>query len=216
MVEIEEAGAEPRWRRRSDARPAEIAEAALELFVEHGFAATRMEAIAKRAGVTKGTVYLYFPSKEDLFRAVVKENILPNLEQGERLVAEHTGSAAELLALLVRRSWELMQTSRTQCMPKLMLAEGKNFPELAKFYVDEVVQRVRRLFASVIERGIASGEFREVDTTTAAKLVLAPLHNLTTWRQSLMSFDPVKWDFEKYMDLHIDIFLRGLAKESEE
>jgi hypothetical protein len=82
--------------------------------------------------------------------------------------------------------------------------------------VDEVVQRVRRLFASVIERGIASGEFREVDTTTAAKLVLAPLHNLTTWRQSLMSFDPVKWDFEKYMDLHIDIFLRGLAKESEE
>ena len=216
MVEIEEAGAEPRWRRRSDARPAEIAEAALELFVEHGFAATRMEAIAKRAGVTKGTVYLYFPSKEDLFRAVVKENILPNLEQGERLVAEHTGSAAELLALLVRRSWELMQTSRTQCMPKLMLAEGKNFPELAKFYVDEVVQRVRRLFASVIERGIASGEFREVDTTTAAKLVLAPLHNLTTWRQSLMSFDPVKWDFEKYMDLHIDIFLRGLAKESGE
>jgi AcrR family transcriptional regulator len=133
VVEIEEAGAEPRWRRRSDARPAEIAEAALELFVEHGFAATRMEAIAKRAGVTKGTVYLYFPSKEDLFRAVVKENILPNLEQGERLVAEHTGSAAELLALLVRRSWELMQTSRTQCMPKLMLAEGKNFPELAKF-----------------------------------------------------------------------------------
>ena len=216
MVEIEEAGAEPRWRRRSDARPAEIAEAALELFVEHGFAATRMEAIAKRAGVTKGTVYLYFPSKEDLFRAVVKENILPNLEQGERLVAEHTGSAAELLALLVRRSWELMQTSRTQCMPKLMLAEGKNFPELAKFYVDEVVQRVRRLFASVIERGIASGEFREVDTTTAAKLLLAPLHNLTTWRQSLMSFDPVKWDFEKYLDLHIDIFLRGLAKESEE
>jgi AcrR family transcriptional regulator len=206
----------PRWRRRRDARPAEIAEAALELFVEHGFAATRMEAIARRAGVTKGTLYLYFPSKEDLFRAVVKENVLPNLELGEKLVAEHTGSSAELLDLLVRRSWELMQTTRTACMPKLMLAEGKNFPELAKFYVDEVVQRVRRLFASVIERGIASGEFREVDTTRAAKLLMAPLHNLTTWRQSLMAFDPVEWDFEKYLDLHIEMFLRGLAKGAED
>jgi AcrR family transcriptional regulator len=206
----------PRWRRRSDARPAEIAEAALELFVEHGFAGTRMEAIAKRAGVTKGTLYLYFPSKEDLFRAVVTENVLPNLELGEKLVAEHTGSASELLGLLVRRSWELMQTSRTQCMPKLLLAEGKNFPELARFYVDEVVQRVRRLFTSVIERGIASGEFRDVDALTAAKLLLAPLHNLTAWRQSLITFDPVKWDFDRYMDLHIEIFLRGITKGAEE
>lgn len=216
MEAMDETVAVPRWRRRSDARPAEIAEAALELFVEHGFAGTRMEAIAKRAGVTKGTLYLYFPSKEDLFRAVVTENVLPNLELGEKLVAEHTGSASELLGLLVRRSWELMQTSRTQCMPKLLLAEGKNFPELARFYVDEVVQRVRRLFTSVIERGIASGEFREVDAPTAAKLLLAPLHNLTAWRQSLITFDPVKWDFDRYMDLHIEIFIRGITKGAEE
>jgi AcrR family transcriptional regulator len=216
VPKVDEMSVMPRWRRRRDARPAEIAEAALELFVEHGFAATRMEEIARRAGVTKGTVYLYFPSKEDLFRAVVKENVLPNLELGEKLVAEHTGSSAELLGLLVRRSWEMMQTTRTACMPKLMLAEGKNFPELAKFYVDEVVGRVRRLFASVIERGIASGEFREVDTMKAAKLLLAPLHNLTTWRQSLMAFDPAQWDFDKYLDLHIDIFLRGIAKGAED
>ena len=211
MAELEEA-VEPRWRRRSDARPAEIAEAALELFVEHGFAATRMEAIARRAGVTKGTLYLYFPGKEDLFRAVVTQNVLPNLELIERLAAEHTGSAAELLGLLVRRSWELMQTSRTRFVPKLLLAEGKNFPELAKFYVEEVVQRVRRIFAGVIERGIASGEFREVNAITASKLLLAPLHNLTTWRQSLMAFDPVQWDFDQYVELHIEIFLRGLAR----
>lgn len=211
MAELGEA-VEPRWRRRSDARPAEIAEAALELFVEHGFAATRMEAIARRAGVTKGTLYLYFPGKEDLFRAVVTQNVLPNLELIERLAAEHTGSAAELLGLLVRRSWELMQTSRTRFVPKLLLAEGKNFPELAKFYVEEVVQRVRRIFAGVIERGIASGEFREVNAITASKLLLAPLHNLTTWRQSLMAFDPVQWDFDQYVELHIEIFLRGLAR----
>jgi AcrR family transcriptional regulator len=211
VAELGEA-VEPRWRRRSDARPAEIAEAALELFVEHGFAATRMEAIARRAGVTKGTLYLYFPGKEDLFRAVVTQNVLPNLELIERLAAEHTGSAAELLGLLVRRSWELMQTSRTRFVPKLLLAEGKNFPELAKFYVEEVVQRVRRIFAGVIERGIASGEFREVNAITASKLLLAPLHNLTTWRQSLMAFDPVQWDFDQYVELHIEIFLRGLAR----
>ena len=212
MAELAEATGEPRWRRRSDARPAEIAEAALELFVEHGFAGTRMEAIARRAGVTKGTLYLYFPGKEDLFRAVVTQNVLPNLELIERLAAEHTGSAAELLGLLVRRSWELMQTSRTRFVPKLLLAEGKNFPELAKFYVEEVVQRVRRIFAGVIERGIASGEFREVNAITASKLLLAPLHNLTTWRQSLMAFDPVQWDFDQYVELHIEIFLRGLAR----
>jgi AcrR family transcriptional regulator len=207
---------EPRWRRRSDARPAEIAEAALELFVEHGFAATRMEAIARRAGVTKGTLYLYFPGKEDLFRAVVTQNVLPNLALIERLAAEHTGSAAELLGLLVRRSWELMQTSRTRFVPKLLLAEGKNFPELAKFYVDEVVQRVRRIFAGVIEQGIAAGEFREINAITAAKLLLAPLHNLTTWQQSLMAFDPVQWDFDRYVELHIEIFLRGLAKDPDQ
>lgn len=207
---------EPRWRRRSEARPAEIVDAALQLFVERGFAGTRMEEIAKRAGVTKGTLYLYFPGKEDLFRAVVHESILPSLEMGERLVAEHTGSARELFRAMVRRWWELMSEPRRLSLPKLVLAEASNFPELAEEYVRQVVHRTRRLFASVIERGIASGEFREVDARIAAKLALAPLHNLAAYRQSLLPFDSDAWDFDAYLDLHIEIFLRGIARGAEE
>jgi AcrR family transcriptional regulator len=101
----------PRWRRRSEARPGEIVEAALDLFVEKGFAATKMDEIAKRAGVTKGTVYLYFPSKEDLFRAVVEEMMGPNIEAGERLVAEHEGTATDLLRKLILAWWELVGNS---------------------------------------------------------------------------------------------------------
>jgi AcrR family transcriptional regulator len=96
----------PRWTRRKEARPAELLAAALELFVERGYAATRLEDVARRAGVSKGTVYLYFPGKEDLFKAVVREGLVPLLERGEKVVAEHEGSAVDLIRELVRGWWE--------------------------------------------------------------------------------------------------------------
>ena len=92
----------PRWQRRKEDRPAEIVAAALDEFVERGFAATRLEAVARRAGVTKGTLYLYFDSKEDLFKAVVRETIVPVIAQGEALAQAHTGSARDLFEKLVR------------------------------------------------------------------------------------------------------------------
>ncbi|HEX8395031.1 MAG TPA: TetR/AcrR family transcriptional regulator [Longimicrobium sp.] len=206
----------PRWRRRSDARPGEIVEAALELFVTKGFTATRMDEIARAAGVTKGTLYLYFPSKEDLFRAVVHETVVPRLEMGERLVAGHTGPAADLLRALVHAWWEKIGDSRLSYMAKLMTAESANFPELTRYYVEEVVLRARRIFASALRRGIESGEFRgDLPLHDAARLVLAPLVQGAAYRHSMLAFDPEPLEMTTYLDLHMDIFLRGIAKTAE-
>src|SRR6187549_559455 len=129
----------PRWQRRKEARPAEIVAAALDVFVERGFAATKLEEVARRAGVTKGTVYLYFESKEALFKAVVRETIVPIFARGEQMVAEHQGSSADLLTQLMRKWWERIGETSLSGIPKLMMAEAGNFPALARFYYDEVI-----------------------------------------------------------------------------
>lgn len=202
----------PRWQRRKEARPAEIVAAALEVFVERGFATTKLEEVARRAGVTKGTVYLYFDSKEALFKAVVRETILPIFARGEQMVAEHQGSAADLFNELVRKWWELIGETNLSGIPKLMMAEAGNFPALARFYYDEVISRGQRLMASVLERGIKSGEFRRLDVTIAVKLAMAPLVHAANWRHSFALCTPEGLDVAKYLDHHIHIFLRGIAK----
>jgi AcrR family transcriptional regulator len=213
IVDEEQDG--PRWRRRSEARPGEIVQAALDLFVEKGFSSTKMDEIAKRAGVTKGTVYLYFPSKEDLFRAVVEEMMGPNLEMGERLVAEHTGSTSELVAELIRAWWRVGGSTRTACLTKLITGEASNFPTLAQYYMDHVVLRARHIFEAALRRGVARGEVRDVPITDAARLAIAPLVHASIYQRSLLPFDPDAWEMEGYLELHIDFFLRGLAKAPE-
>lgn len=225
MIERAEEGAEagaateeqdgPRWRRRSEARPGEIVEAALDLFVEKGFAAAKMDEIAKRAGVTKGTVYLYFPSKEDLFRAVVEEMMGPNIETGERLVAGYTGPSAELVRELIVAWWTLVGNSRLACLSKLMTGEASNFPHLAQYYMDHVVVRARRIFEAALQRGIDRGEFRGVPLTDTARLAIGPLVHASIYKRSMQQYDPDTWDMERFLNLHIDIFLRGIAKDSE-
>src|SRR5271166_5322803 len=119
---------EPRRRaRRKEARPGEIVEAALRLFADRGFAATKLEDVAAAAGIGKGTIYLYFPTKEDLFRAVVRQAVLPNLEAAEADMAAFTGSSADLLRLLTQRFLRLLDTDLT-AVPKLVVAESGNFP----------------------------------------------------------------------------------------
>src|SRR6266508_6790353 len=113
----------PRWRRRKDARPEEIVAAALDVFVERGFAAATLYDVARRAGVTKGTIYLYFESKEALFKAVVRETIVPVIAQGEALAQSFPGSARELLERLVREYWRLVGETALAGIPKLMIAE---------------------------------------------------------------------------------------------
>ncbi len=199
----------PRWQRRSDARPAEIVDAALALFSETGFAATTVAAIARRAGVTKGTVYLYFPSKEDLFAAVIRDRTLPMIEQGEALSAAFTGTSSDLLRQLFSRWFAVLRAPERIAIPRLMIAESVAFPDLARFFVEEIVQRGRSLFAGAIRRGIASGEFRPVDPDLAARLATAPLIYAALHQTSYAPFD-APMDADAYLATHIDLFLSGL------
>lgn len=202
----------PRWRRRRDARPAEITDAALALFAETGFAATTVAAIAARAGVTKGTVYLYFASKEDLFAAAVRERIVPMLEGGEALFAAHTGPSEDLVRRLIHGWWTVLSAPTHASIPKLMTAEAAHFPDLARVFVEEVVQRGRRLFAGVIRRGIARGEFRDVDPDIAARLATSPLIQAVVHAQSLAPYD-VPLDADLFLSTHVDLFLGGLRPQ---
>lgn len=205
----------PRWQRRKEARPGEIVAAALEVFAERGFAATNLEEVARRAGVTKGTIYLYFKNKDALFKAVVRESIVPNIAQAEREVAAFTGSARELLREYLLRWWRVVGESSLSAIPKMIISEATNFPALAKFYYDEVVSRSHRLLGHILERGIASGEFRRVDVPTATRLALAPFVIAVIYKHSLYScvrFSGAGFDAPRYVDTHIDVFLRGLAK----
>jgi AcrR family transcriptional regulator len=182
-------GGSARWRRRKEARPGEIIAAALACFVERGFAATRLDEVAARAGITKGTLYLYFPSKEELFKAVVRESLVPNLQRLEEAMAASTGSASALLRQAIT-TIAAVAASPVGGIPKLVIAEAGNFPDLARFYLDEVVHRGLRLVRSLLERGVARGEFRaDLDLEHAVYCVIAPMLFAMLWKHSLEPFD---------------------------
>ena len=205
--------AKPRWRRRKNARPEEIISAALEVFADRGFAATKLEDVARRAGVTKGTIYLYFENKEALFKALIRQTIVPVIAQGEALAESFTGSARELFERLVREYWRLVGETSLVGIPKLMMAEANNFPELARFYYEEVVTRGHRLMAGVLERGIKAGEFRPVNVAVATKLAMAPVMHAVIARKAFSACMPEGFDVGKYLDTHIDLYLHGIATQ---
>ncbi len=201
----------PLRQRRKQARPAELLSAALDLFVERGFAATRLDEVAARAGVSKGTLYLYFASKEELFKAVIQQGILPVLEQGEEMLAQHQGDARSLLEALMRRWWELTGNTRLGGIPKLMISEAGNFPEVARYYHENVIQRVHGMLAKVLRSGIASGEFRAVNIESAIDVISAPLLMLAIWQHSMAPCScGGMQDAEAYLGTHIDLLLNGL------
>lgn len=206
---------EQRFERRKDARPGEILEAALELFVERGYAATRLDDVAQRAGVSKGTLYLYFDGKEALFKAVVRSGIVRAIEEAEQTVATYPGSCADLLRALVAGWWQFIGSTKLSGVPKLMVAEAQNFPELARFYYAEVIQRGSRLFQCAIERGIACGEFRPVNADHAVRAVMAPLIMRSILQHSFLSRDGEQgFDTPAYFDTLLDVVLNGLRSNA--
>ena len=207
----ESGGHPPRWQRRKDARPTEILAAALAEFVEHGYAATKLEDVARRAGITKGTLYLYFESKEALFKAVVRETIVPLLTAAERMVDDHAGSPEELLRRLVLQWWESLDAAQLAGIPKLVMSEASNFPELAQFWFNEVVQRGRRIFAGVLRRGIDGGTFREVDLDLAVRAIQAPVLMAAIWKHSFEPCERELFEVQPYLEASIDIYLRGIT-----
>ena len=204
----------PRWKRRKAARPAEILNAALDCFAERGFAATRMDDVAARAGVTKGTVYLYFKTKEELFKALVRSELLPNIERLEAAAAADVPAAVLIERLLAVWAAQVVP-SRVSVLPKLMIAEAGNFPELAKFYLHEVVHRALALLRSVLRRGVEAGEFRPVDADHVAYCVLAPLLFSVLWRHSFEPHDEAPLDTAALCRAHLDTLLHGLRPPTE-
>jgi AcrR family transcriptional regulator len=199
-------------QRRKQARPAELLAAALDLFVERGYAATRLEEVAVRAGVSKGTLYLYFASKEELFKAVIRQGIIPVLDEGEAMLVQHDGDARSLLQGMLLRWWELVGETPLGGIPKLMISEAGNFPDVAQYYYEHVIVRGRNLLRQTLERGIAAGEFRAVDIESAIDVIFAPLLMLTIWRYSLAPCGCGKQDPETYLRTHFDLMLNGLEK----
>lgn len=171
----------PRWRRRPEERPRQIVDAALAVFGEHGLAASRLDDIAKRAGLSKGTIYLYFPNKEELFREVVRQTVVAQIEEAERDFGASKGSATEALTAVMRGYWTFVRSPAFAPLFRLIHAEIHNFPDLAQFYEQEVVGRKQRLFAAVIRRGVESGEFRDVDPMLAARMLSAPMVMHALW-----------------------------------
>lgn len=204
---------EPRWSRRKEARPDEITSAALALFVARGYAATRLEDVATRAGVSKGTVYLYFANKEELFKAVVREGLVSPLASFKAVADQFEGDSFELLRLLVRGWWDRIASTPASGIPKLIIAESGNFPELARFYVDEVVEPGHRTVAAIVRRGIARGEFRKVDPDHACRLIVAPLLLSMLWRSSLAQHTREQIDPLRYLDAHLDMLKHALNTE---
>ncbi len=203
--------AEPRFGRRKEARPAEILDAALELFVERGYATTRLEDVAQRAGVSKGTVYLYFDSKEELFKAVIRSGIVRAIEEAEHLVAQYEGTSPDLLRALVGGWWNSIGSTRLSGIPKLMISEAQNFPELARFYYAEVIQRGSRLFAHAVQRGIERGEFRPVDVDYTVRAVMAPLIMRSILQHSFLPCaGPEDFDVPAYFEHTLDLLVNGM------
>ncbi len=204
-----------RWRRRKEERPAEILAAALKMFSSKGFAATRLDEVAKEAGLSKGTLYLYFESKEALFKAVVTEFVLPQIAKAEEQAEQDTGSIKDLMIKLLEQWRVNVLETELSGIPKMMIAEASNFPELATFYLENVIQRTRGFVTNLIIRGIKSGEFRECDAVYAARSFLTPMVFSAVWQHSLAPFDD-DYDIDKYLNVHLDIFFRGILKESQE
>ncbi len=208
------AAAAPLRQRRKETRPQELLEAALRLFVEKGFAATRAEEVARAAGVSKGTLYLYYPSKEELFKAVVRQNLTSLIAEGLEVLAQFEGSSSDLLATLMNTWWDRVGNTPAAGIHKIVLSEVRNFPELAAFYTAEVIEPANRLFTSAVQRGVDSGEFRPMPLNAVAHTLMAPMIFLALHRHSFGACQPAcgSADIDPLVLIHthLDLALRGL------
>lgn len=205
----------PRWERRKESRPSELLAAALELFVERGYAATRLDDIASRAGVSKGTLYLYFANKEELFKALVRENIVVLLDRFRAEIEASDEPPAEQVERFLRCWWTDFGATPVAGLCKLIIAEACNFPEMARFFHAEVIEPNALLFGSIIARGIDSGAFRPIDVRAAVNLWIAPLVIKAIWTHSIercvIADDAAQP--QRLLDVHVDLILAALRPQ---
>ncbi len=204
-----------RWERRKDARASELLDAAIDLFVERGFSGTRLDDVAAKAGVSKGTLYLYYKNKVELLKAVVRAAYGGLLDDAQERRSNHTGSSQDLLVSELHLWWKNIGEGRLSGVPKLILSEACNFPEIGQFYYDEMVKPWWTHLQEVLKAGIKRGEFRSMDTEYAVRLLSAPLLHLTMWRHSVDLSCGVTTDCPRFIRAHIQTILFGLLSEHE-
>jgi AcrR family transcriptional regulator len=202
--------AQPRWQRRAEDRPREICAAALEVFAERGFAAARLEEIARRAGVSKGTLYLYFKDKEDLFRAVVRDTVAPNIAMMRQAVEAADLPFEAVVRLLLPRFAELAGTVPIGAVAKIVIGESRNFPELAKTYYDLVVSQAVALMTGLIEKAQTNGEVRPGDPRLHAMSLAGPMIMGLLWRETLEPAGGAPVDLHQLARQHAETVLKGL------
>lgn len=202
--------AEPKWQRRADDRPREICAAALEVFAEKGFAAAKLDEIARRAGVSKGTLYLYFADKQELFRAVVRNAVVPNIQIiVTALEAPDLSFAATVRGLLARFA-DIAERLPVGAVAKMVIGESRNFPELARVWHDEVASRAIGAIAGLVERAQRRGEVRPGDPRLYALGLLGPMIMGVLWQHTLVPAGGEPFDLPALAAQHADAVLSGL------
>ena len=181
---------EPRWRRLPEERPRQILEAALAVFAERGLSAARLEDIAKRAGVSKGTIYLYFPNKEELFREVVRNSVIAYIERGEAMMVQQK-NAEQALRDWMTGYWAWLRSPVFPAMHRLVNSEMHNFPDLVAFYATEVIERAHRLVCGMIERAMDQGRLRRMDPLVAARMLSSLFITHALWYHQRGSFTSI-------------------------
>ena len=200
----------PKRQRRAQDRPREICAAALDVFAEKGFAAARLDEIAQRAGVSKGTLYLYFKDKADLFRAVIRDTVAPNIDLVRTMIEGADLPFPDVIRMFLPRFAALTSQARVGAVAKMVIGESRNFPELAKVWHDEVVSKALGLIGGLIERGQARGEVRAGDPRLLTFTLMGPMVMGLLWRETLQPAGGAPLDLEALAAQHAEIVLAGL------
>jgi AcrR family transcriptional regulator len=203
---------QPRWQRRSEDRPREICAAALDVFAEKGFAAARLDEIAKRAGVSKGTLYLYFADKEELFRAVVRSAVSPNLEAITAAIAQAEAPFPDLVRMFFAMFAEREARLPIGAVAKMVIGESRNFPELARVWHDEVASKAIAALATFVERAQQRGEVKPGDPRLFAFGLMGPMVLGALWRATLVPAGGEPLDLAALGQQHAETVLTGMLK----
>jgi AcrR family transcriptional regulator len=201
---------EPKWRRRKEERPGDIIAAALQVFAEKGFAGARVEEIAARAGLSKGSVYLYFPTKEALFRAVVRDALVPDIEKLRAALLALDLPFPDLLRSFLPRLAQIVATVPIGAVAKMVIGESRNFPELARVWHDEVVLKGIGLLGDLVERAQARGEVRPGDPRIHAFSIMGPMLIGVIWRETFTPVGGAVVDLDAVARQHAETILVGL------
>ncbi len=203
---------QPKWRRRAADRPGEILDAALSVFIAKGFAATKLDDVAAAAGISKGLLYRYFDNKAELFKAMVRAMLVSTIRNAADQVARSI-TATQALDFFMAQMKAVAGDPRRSAIPKLVISESGHFPEIAVFYLNEVIGPALAQLTALIRRGVESGEFRKVDPANTARLLVAPFLMTVIWRHTFAQHEIGTFDPDALINQHREILLGGLVAQ---